>query len=81
MYDCYGQSVHNFGFSETSDFVHFKNFGQFNEGGMKTTNFTSPKHGAIIQITKEEADRLAKHWNLDMDFLSAEEFRNKTFQH
>lgn len=81
MYDCYGQNVHNFGFSETSDFVHFKNLRQFNEGVMKTTNFTSPKHGAIIQITKEEADRLARHWNLDMNFLSAEEFRNSIPDH
>ncbi len=61
MYDCYGQAKHNFGFSETSDFVNFKNLGHFNEGVMKTTNFESPKHGAIIQITKEEADRLANN--------------------
>lgn len=64
MYDCYGQSVHNFGFSETSDFVHFENLGQFNEGVMKTTNFTSPKHGAVIHLTKEEADRLIEKWGL-----------------
>ncbi|GAB1415759.1 family 43 glycosylhydrolase [Paludibacter sp.] len=75
MYDCYGQKVHNFGFIETSNFVHFTNLKQFNEGAMKTTNFTSPKHGAIIQITKEEADLLAKYWNLDMQFLSAKEYR------
>jgi len=68
MYDCYGQEVHNFGFSETSDFVRFTNLGHFNEGVMKTTNFTSPKHGAIIHLTKEEAERLAKQWNLDMQF-------------
>ncbi|HAR38421.1 MAG TPA: glycosyl hydrolase family 43, partial [Porphyromonadaceae bacterium] len=76
MYDCYGQAVHNFGFSETSDFVNFKNLGQFNQGVMKTTNFASPKHGAIIQITKQEADRLAKHWRLDIEFPTAEEFRS-----
>ncbi|MBO5026347.1 MAG: beta-xylosidase [Bacteroidaceae bacterium] len=29
---------------------------------MKTTNFTSPKHGAIISITREQADRLEKYW-------------------
>lgn len=63
MYDCYGQSTHNFGFSETSDFVNFTNLGQFNQGVMKTTNFESPKHGAIIHLTKEEADRLRAHWN------------------
>ncbi|NDW19687.1 beta-xylosidase [Dysgonomonas sp. 216] len=64
MYDCYGQKVHNFGFSETSDFVHFKNLEHFNEGVMRTTNFTSPKHGAIIHLTKEEADKLSKHWGM-----------------
>eukprot|EP00975_Prorocentrum_lima_P048472 10137927-Prorocentrum_lima.AAC.1 len=32
MYDVYGQKVHNFGFSETSDFVHFTPLGQFNQG-------------------------------------------------
>jgi beta-xylosidase len=68
MYDCYGQNVHNFGFIETSDFVNFKNLGQFNTGVMKTTNYISPKHGAVIQITKEEAERLTKHWKLDMQF-------------
>src|SRR5690606_18830555 len=34
MYDCYGQSKHNFGFSETTDFVYFENIGHFNEGVM-----------------------------------------------
>lgn len=75
MYDCYGQQVHNFGFSETSDFVNFKNLGQFNQGVMKTTNFTSPKHGAIIHLTKEEADRLAAQWGLNMEFATVEEYR------
>ena len=36
--------------------------GHFNEGVMKTTNFTSPKHGAVIHLTKEEADRLVNYW-------------------
>lgn len=62
MYDVYGIQPHNFGFSETSDFVNFTNLGRFNEGVMKTTNFTSPKHGAIIHLTKEEAEKLAGHW-------------------
>lgn len=62
MYDVYGQKVHNFGFSETSDFVHFTPLGQFNQGVMRTTNFTSPKHGAIIHLTRQEAERLAEHW-------------------
>lgn len=76
MYDCYGQEKHNFGFSETSDFVNFKNLGHFNEGVMKTTNFESPKHGAIIHLTKEEAEKLAKQWNLNMEFKTSEEFRD-----
>ena len=62
MYDVYGKEPHNFGFSETSDFVNFTDLGHFNEGVMKTTNFTSPKHGAIIHLTKEEATTLAAHW-------------------
>lgn len=31
---------------------------------MKTTNFTSPKHGAVIHLTKKEAEKLARHWGL-----------------
>lgn len=63
MYDCYGIAKHNFGFVETSDFVNFTPLGHFNEGPMKSTNFTSPKHGAVVHLTAEEADRLEKHWN------------------
>ncbi len=63
MYDIYSLRPHNFGFSETTDFKDFKDLGRFNEGVMKTTNFTSPKHGAIIPITKNEADRLKNYWN------------------
>lgn len=61
MYDIYGINPHNFGFSETSDFVNFENLGRFNEGVMKATNFL-PKHGAVIHLTNEEAERLAAHW-------------------
>ena len=68
MYDSYGIDPHNFGFSETSDFINFKNLGHFNEGVMKSTNFTSPKHGAIIHLTKKEAERLALYWGLKMKF-------------
>jgi len=64
MYDIYGINPHNFGFSETSDFVNFKDLGHFNEGVMKTTNFTSPKHAAVIHLTKKEAKKLAVHWGL-----------------
>lgn len=60
MYDIYSIHPHNFGFAETSDFVNFKHLGRFNEGVMKTTNFTSPKHGAVIHLTAEELERLEK---------------------
>jgi hypothetical protein len=62
MYDVFGINPHNFGFSETTDFKTFKSIGRFNEGVMKTTNFTSPKHGAIIPITLDEAKSLAARW-------------------
>lgn len=62
VYDIYGIKPHNFGFSETSDFVNFKDLGHFNEGVMKSTNFSEPKHPAIIQITSKEAKKLEKHW-------------------
>lgn len=68
MYDIYGIKTHNFGFSETTDFVNFTNLGHFNEGVMKATNFSSPKHGAVIHLTGKEATRLAKHWGLNMTF-------------
>ncbi len=66
MYDIYGISPHNFGFSETTDFKNFVDLGHFNAGKMKSTNFTSPKHGAVIPITKQELVRLAKHWQFDL---------------
>ncbi len=62
MYDIYSIMPHNFGFLETSDFKTFTPLGHFNEGVMKATNFKSPKHGAVIQITEEEATRLEDHW-------------------
>lgn len=68
MYDIYGIDPHNFGFSETSDFVNFKDLGHFNEGVMKTKNFTSPKHAAVIHLTKEEAEKLAEKWKLQLEF-------------
>lgn len=67
-YDIYGINPHSFGFSETSDFVNFKNLGHFNEGVMKSTNFSSPKHPTVIQITKKEARKLAKKWNCKIKF-------------
>lgn len=62
MYDIYGIKPHNFGFIETSDFKTFTHLGRFNEGVMKATNFKSPKHGSVIQITSEEAGRLEEYW-------------------
>ena len=71
MYDNYGRKVHNFGFEETSDFEHFKQLGRFNEGGvMFSTNFTQPKHGAVVHLTKKEAKKLAKQWGLDYNKLA-----------
>ena len=62
MYDCYGQKTHNFGFVETSDFKTFTPLGQFNKKTMKTDNFTSPKHGAVVHISEVEALRLCDYW-------------------
>lgn len=62
MYDVYSIHPHNFAFVETSDFVNFKNLGRFNEGVMKTSRFTSPKHGAVIHLTAEEVDKLEDYW-------------------
>lgn len=62
MYDVYSITPHNFAFVETSDFVNFKDLGRFNEGVMKTTNFTAPKHGAVVHLTAEEAKNLEEYW-------------------
>lgn len=63
MYDVFSINPHNFGFVETSNFDTFTNLGHFNEGVMKTTNFSSPKHGAVVHLTAEEADRLERYWS------------------
>lgn len=65
MYDIFSIQPHNFGFVETSDFRTFTPLGRFNEGVMTTTNFSSPKHGAVIQITAEEARRLEEAFGTD----------------
>ena len=65
MYDVYSARPNNMGFSETSDFVNFMHLGRFNDGLMKTTNFTSPKHGAVIHLTAKEANNLAYHWGMN----------------
>jgi len=63
MYDIYSIRPNNFGFVETSDFKTFTPLGHFGEGVMKMNNFTSPKHGSVIHITKAEAKRLENYWN------------------
>lgn len=62
MYDIFSIQPHNFGFCETNDFKTFKNIGHFNEGIMRISNFKSPKHGAVVQITLKEAKRLEEYW-------------------
>ena len=64
MYDVYGARPNNMGFSETTDFVTYKNLGHFNEGVMKTTNFSSPKHGAVTYLTRDELKAVEDHWNV-----------------
>lgn len=68
VYDMYSTRPHNFGFMETVDFVHFMPLGHLNKGVMKTTNFTVPKHPAIIQVTKKEAQRLVNFWKSGLKF-------------
>lgn len=63
--DLFGINPHNFGFSETTDFVNFRNIGHFSEVVIKATNFSSPKHGAIIPVTIDEAQALASRWRFD----------------
>lgn len=65
MYDNFHPRPNEMAFRETTDFKTFKPLGRFNKGVMKTTNFANAKHGAVIHLTKEEAARLAKHWNLE----------------
>jgi hypothetical protein len=67
MYDVYGARPNNMGFSETTDFVTYKNIGHFNEGVMKGTNFERPKHGAVTYMTLEELKAVQEHWKVDID--------------
>jgi hypothetical protein len=66
MYDVYGGRPNNMGFSETTDFVHYKNLGHFNEGVMKTVGFDRPKHGAVTYLTPDELKAVAEHWKVDI---------------
>jgi sucrose-6-phosphate hydrolase SacC (GH32 family) len=58
MYDIFSVNPHNFGFAETTDFKTFTNLGHFDAGAMKRTNFSVQKHGSVISLTKDEAERL-----------------------
>lgn len=58
MYDIYRHKPATFGFDESTDMEHFTHVGQFNDERMQMSNCTSPKHGAVVQITAEEAKRL-----------------------
>ena len=62
MFDNYHIRPNNFGFTETKDFVHYTPIGYFDEGKMTRTNFSQQKHGAIIHITKKEAETLENYW-------------------
>jgi len=66
MDDVYGARPHNMGFSETEDFVSFRNLGHFNEGAMKTIGFERPKHGAVIPLTSDELKNVAAHWKVEI---------------
>jgi hypothetical protein len=69
MYDIYGlKPAPTFGFRETSDFENFTDLGRFNSGVMKATNFENPKHGAVVHLTRKEAESLCRHWGLEMAF-------------
>ncbi|MCF0199194.1 MAG: glycoside hydrolase family 43 protein [Bacteroidaceae bacterium] len=65
MFDNYSMRPHNFGFVETTDFQTFTPIGHFAEEGspMVRDNFSEQKHGAVIWITKKEADNLLKEYN------------------
>jgi predicted GH43/DUF377 family glycosyl hydrolase len=67
MYDVFGAHPHNMGFAETTDFAHYKNLGRFNDrdSAMKATNFSGPKHGAVMSITLDELDRLNAYFGND----------------
>jgi hypothetical protein len=64
MYDVFGARPNNMGFSETTDFKTYKNLGRFNDkdGVMKATNFSGPKHGAVMSITADELNGLAAYF-------------------
>jgi hypothetical protein len=66
MIDLYGARPAKMKFMETTDFVTFKSIGSFNDGPMKMTNFTAPKHAAISYLTMAELKAIAAHWKVDI---------------
>ena len=67
MYDVYGLQPSNMDFSETTDFENYTNIGWFNEGVMKTVNFSNPKHGTITYLTEDEIYTVSKYWNVELE--------------
>ncbi|MBQ8866976.1 MAG: glycoside hydrolase family 43 protein [Bacteroidaceae bacterium] len=63
MHDNYRINPHNFGFTETRDFINYTPLGNFDKGKMTRVGFSEQKHGAVIHITKKEAKMLEKIWN------------------
>ena len=65
MFDNYARNPHNFGFLETTDFKTFTPLGYFDDPDcpMKRTNFSEQKHGAVVQVTKGELEKLISHWS------------------
>lgn len=66
MYDVYSARPNNMGFSETTDFAHYRDLGLFNKDAMHTTNFESPKHGAVVPLTESELKALENYWHFDL---------------
>ena len=62
MYDIYRMKPMTFGFVQTSDFESYTPLGIFNGEKMRALNFASPKHGAVVQISAEEAAALERRW-------------------
>lgn len=62
MYDIFSIKPHNFGFMETTDFKTFRHLGHLGDGATKREGFSEQKHGAVIQITEEEAHLLENYW-------------------
>ena len=64
MFDVFGTTPNNMGFSETTDFVNYTPIGRFNEkdSPMKSTNFSGPKHGAVMHLTSDELKRLTTYF-------------------